>query len=113
MRVSQREMSAISSGTTPCAIAYSCHSMLIPFSASRRAALREAREHDAPGGDAARVLVLDQLPDDFFRGPNVLGVLNHAALGQRHVVPGAHHMAAVDGDRAVRGVRKHETQRER
>src|SRR5205085_8169061 len=71
------------------------------------AALREAREHDAAGGQA---LAADQLLGELLRSAQSRFILRSAAELQ-DVVPGAHAHALVDGHRPYRRVREDEAHR--
>ena len=73
-----------------------------------RATLRKAGDDDAMGRYAAPDFARDQFLAFTLAGAHA-GLVFHAhQVGQLDVVPGAHHHAAVDRDRAHRRMRKHE-----
>jgi hypothetical protein len=68
----------------------------------------EAGQDEARRGHAPRLLAGDQGLDVPLRGPQAGLVLAPGAGVVAHVVPGAHHHAAVDRHRLHRGVGEHE-----
>ena len=75
-----------------------------------RPALREAREHDARRGNAARVFALDERAQRRIRAAHPNFVFGGLPVEPDDVVPGPHWHAAVKRYRTHRRVRKHETQ---
>jgi hypothetical protein len=71
-----------------------------------RAALREAGDHDPLRRDAPAVLAGDQRLDPRLRVAQPGLVLSPGGPHADNVVPGPHHVAAVDGHRAQRSVRQ-------
>ena len=71
-------------------------------------ALREAREHHVIRAHAALLLPRDERAHLGPRLTDAPGILGHAAVEGEDVVPGAHPVAAVDGDGPDLGVGEHE-----
>mmetsp|Transcript_40326 Transcript_40326/g.112116 ORF Transcript_40326/g.112116 Transcript_40326/m.112116 type:complete len:310 (-) Transcript_40326:365-1294(-) len=72
-----------------------------------RTALRKAHQHDALRRHAALALAVHQGRDGRLRGPQASLVLAPDEVGAEDVVPGPHHIAAVDRHRPFRRMREH------
>ena len=82
-----------------------------PRQQHHRAALRKTHQHDARSRQAALALPRDQRLHARHRLAQARLVFALCEVGAEDVVPGAHHIAAVDRDRPCRRVRQHEAHR--